>query len=41
MRRKKIEAQTQENMAHRIEMLDMDDNDYSAPLKEDPSKHVF
>ncbi|KAJ5262132.1 hypothetical protein N7505_008999 [Penicillium chrysogenum] len=36
---KKIEAQTQENMAHRIEMLDMDDNDYSAPLKEDPSKH--
>ncbi|OQE22238.1 hypothetical protein PENFLA_c013G05259 [Penicillium flavigenum] len=36
---KKIEAQTQENMTHRIEMLDMDDNDYSAPLKEDPSKH--
>ncbi|KAJ5478801.1 hypothetical protein N7530_004310 [Penicillium desertorum] len=36
---KKIEAQTQENMAHRIEMLDMDDNDYSAPLKEDSSKH--
>ncbi|CAI7644833.1 unnamed protein product [Penicillium glandicola] len=37
---KKVEAQTQENMtSHRIEMLDMDDNDYSAPLKEDPSKH--
>ncbi|KGO46963.1 Protein of unknown function DUF726 [Penicillium expansum] len=37
---KKVEAQTQENMAtHRIEMIDMDDNDYSAPLKEDPSKH--
>ncbi|KAF7523851.1 hypothetical protein PCG10_006379 [Penicillium crustosum] len=37
---KKVEAQTQENMTtHRIEMLDMDDDDYSAPLKEDPSKH--
>ncbi|KAJ6188674.1 hypothetical protein N7519_003582 [Penicillium mononematosum] len=36
---KKIEAQTQENMTHRIEMLDMDDDDYSAPLKEDSSKH--
>lgn len=37
---KQVEAQTQENMAsHRIEMLDMDDDDYSAPLKEDPSKH--
>ncbi|KAJ5773045.1 hypothetical protein N7457_007941 [Penicillium paradoxum] len=36
----KVEAQTQENMiSHRIEMLDMDDDDYSAPLKEDPSKH--
>jgi hypothetical protein len=37
---KQVEAQTQENMAsHRIEMLDMDDDDYSTPLKEDPSKH--
>ncbi|CAG7916302.1 unnamed protein product [Penicillium olsonii] len=37
---KQVEVQTQENMAsHRIEMLDLDDDDYSAPLKEDPSKH--
>ncbi|KAJ5856121.1 uncharacterized protein N7529_010065 [Penicillium soppii] len=37
---KQVEAQTQENMAsHRIEMLDLDDDDYSTPLKEDPSKH--
>lgn len=37
---KKVEAQTQENMmTHRIEKIDMDDDDYSAPLKEDPSKH--
>jgi hypothetical protein len=38
---KQVEAQTQENMtSHRIEMLDLhDDDDYSAPLKEDPSKH--
>jgi hypothetical protein len=37
---KRIEAQTQENMTnHRIQMLDIDDDDYSAPLKEDPSKH--
>ncbi|EKV12492.1 putative membrane protein [Penicillium digitatum] len=38
---KKVETQTQENMTtHRIEMLDLDDDDYSAPLKEDPSKHA-
>jgi hypothetical protein len=37
---KQVETQTQENMTnHRIEMLDMDDDDYSAPLREDPSKH--
>ncbi|KAJ5467083.1 hypothetical protein N7475_004835 [Penicillium sp. IBT 31633x] len=37
---RQIESQTQENMTtRRIEMLDMDDDDYSAPLKEDPSKH--
>jgi hypothetical protein len=37
---KRIEAQTQENMTnHRIQMLDIDDDDYSAPLREDPSKH--
>jgi hypothetical protein len=37
---KQVETQTQENMTnHRIEMLDMDDDDYSAPLKEHPSKH--
>ncbi|KAJ5435289.1 Protein of unknown function DUF726 [Penicillium cf. griseofulvum] len=38
---KKVEAQTQENMtSHRIQMLDLDDDDYSTPLKEDPSKHL-
>ncbi|CAG8033765.1 unnamed protein product [Penicillium salamii] len=37
---KQVEVQTQENMAsHRIEMLDLDDDDYSTPLKDDPSKH--
>lgn len=37
---KQVETQTQENMvSHRIEMLDMDDGDYSTPLKDDPSKH--
>ncbi|KAK9849977.1 hypothetical protein MYU51_012717 [Penicillium brevicompactum] len=37
---KQVDSQTQENMAsHRIEMLDLDDDDYSAPLREDPSKH--
>ncbi|KAJ5959349.1 uncharacterized protein N7479_006499 [Penicillium vulpinum] len=37
---KKVEMRTQENMtAHRIEMLDMDDDDSSAPLFADPSKH--
>lgn len=37
---KRIEDRTQENMtSHRIERLDMHDDDYSAPLKEDPSKH--
>ncbi|KAJ5129432.1 uncharacterized protein N7515_005471 [Penicillium bovifimosum] len=36
---KQVEAQTQENLSHRIEMLDLHHDDYSAPLKEDPSKH--
>jgi hypothetical protein len=37
---KQVETQTQENMTNRrIEMLDIDDDDYSAPLREHPSKH--
>ncbi|KAJ5776200.1 uncharacterized protein N7511_001211 [Penicillium nucicola] len=37
---KQVETQTQENMTnHRIQMLDVDDDDYSLPEKEDHSKH--
>lgn len=38
---KQVEMQTQENLTpHRIQMIDLeDDDDYSAPLADDPSKH--
>ncbi|KAJ5290862.1 hypothetical protein N7478_000113 [Penicillium angulare] len=36
---KQVDTQTGENMAHRIQMLDLDDEDYSAPLPDQPGKH--
>ncbi|KAJ5093724.1 hypothetical protein N7456_009585 [Penicillium angulare] len=37
---KEVDTQTGENMAHhRIQMLDLDDDDYSAPLPDQPGKH--
>lgn len=37
---KRVDAQTEEHMAnHRIQMLDLDDDDYSSPLPDQPGKH--
>ncbi|KAJ5688770.1 hypothetical protein N7462_003162 [Penicillium macrosclerotiorum] len=37
---KQVETQTEEHMTHhRIQMLDLDDDDYSAPLPDQPGKH--
>ncbi|KAJ5190906.1 uncharacterized protein N7498_009891 [Penicillium cinerascens] len=38
---KQIESQTEENMTHhRIQMMDLDDEDYSSPLVDHPGKHA-
>lgn len=37
---KQVETQTQDHMTnHRIQMLDLDDEDYSSPLSDQPGKH--
>jgi hypothetical protein len=36
---KQIEAQTEEHMAHRIQMLDLEDDDYSTPLPDQSGKY--
>ncbi|KAJ5149828.1 hypothetical protein N7448_001406 [Penicillium atrosanguineum] len=37
---KQVESQTEENMTqHRIQMMDLDDADYSTPLVDHPGKH--
>lgn len=36
---KQVEAQTEEHMAHRIQMLDLEDDDYSTPLPDQSGKY--